>query len=500
MTSEELVREQLRLRELVDDDPAEAIRCARLIDTTGVLSPLASRIRSSILVDAGVQSKQVDAIREGLSLAREAAAKEDSPENNYQLAYAIDASIGDHVEGPRWLAGKELSRRERAESRNLYWRVANNREASRFVRSYALTNLANQLSHSWRFGEAHEARVSALELHPQNGTAALGAAADIGWLIERGADSPLARLEAEKFANIAVWNKQRIEYDAGKAAASQLSALVRHEPISIQRPSHTNEFLAWLELQRLALAPNGTLVSHTLDQQDGLVLPPLNDVVAQRSEKAVSMRRMFNILKADFMVARDLAWRATKSGDESSTAAFANTFDDSLYGVSIAAQILALRAALDLLDKIAVAANFYFDLGIDNPEKIYFRGLWREKAKGRKTSEMASTKLTPAVEKVLGTQIRSLYGLVELADDYRDKEGILGAQQELRNAGTHRFVLVHESSGSSAHFHKLPEEFYRSDKRSLESEMFTALRTARSALQSLTFAVADHEYVCRCER
>lgn len=103
------------------------------------------------------------------------------------------------------------------------------------------------------------------------------------------------------------------------------------------------------------------------------------------------------------------------------------------------ALILAHRTALDLLDKIAVAANHYFEFGTP-PDKVYFCKLWRG-------SPDKATGVRPLDEKGGAGDswdASALYGLVELADDYDSSAGILRSQKDLRNAGTYRFVVLHD--------------------------------------------------------
>lgn len=46
------------------------------------------------------------------------------------------------------------------------------------------------------------------------------------------------------------------------------------------------------------------------------------------------------------------------------TGQFADALDYALYGPDTSALVLAHRTALDLLDKVAVTANSYFELGL----------------------------------------------------------------------------------------------------------------------------------------
>jgi hypothetical protein len=197
---------------------------------------------------------------------------------------------------------------------------------------------------------------------------------------------------------------------------------------------------------------------------------------------------MFNVLKADFILARDLAWRATSEAGWPTTGRFADTLDYATYGPDASALVLAHRTALDLLDKVAVTANHYFELG-QSPNKVYFGRLWRENS-GKKTDPKP---LASAVEKAIRGGAHALYGLAELAEDYDSESGILRSQKDLRNAGTHRFVVLHDM-GDPTGTREAPEvEHHRRD--GFADEVLRALRVARSAIQMLALAITQHERV-----
>lgn len=147
---------------------------------------------------------------------------------------------------------------------------------------------------------------------------------------------------------------------------------------------------------------------------------------------------------------------------------------------------MAHRTALDLLDKIAVTANHYFEFG-QAPDKVYFGKLWRgipDKATGVRP-------LVDKVEKAIRGGATALYGLVELAEDYDSSAGILRSHKDLRNAGTHRFVVLHDF-GDPTHSRQVPEiEHHRHEQ--VTEEVLRALRVARSAIQMLVLSISQHE-------
>ena len=308
-----------RLSTLLDSDPAKAVREARQIDVNSSERLAAMSVLAAILVDGGAATQQQDAIEEGLELFRAVYAEVPKPSVAYDLANALVAVGGSPPQGSEWIDHQERTRKQRAEARQLYWRVAQDETAAEEFRTQAWTDIANLFSHSYRLGEAHDARLAALHIDPSNGVAAALAAPF---------DDP----------------------------------------------------------------------------------PPLF--------------AMFNVLKADFILARDLAWRATSEAAWPTTGRFADTLDYAIYGPDASALVLAHRTALDLFDKIAATVNHYFELG-QAPNKIYF-GRMRRESSGKKA---ATKPLTSAVEKAIRGGAYALYGLMELAEDYDSENGILRPQK-----------------------------------------------------------------------
>ena len=160
-----------------------------------------------------------------------------------------------------------------------------------------------------------------------------------------------------------------------------------------------------------------------------------------------------------------------------------------LYGPDTSALILAHRTALDLLDKVAVTANSYFELGLP-PKKVSFGRLWRD-PEDKKTG----TRLVEKVERLIRAGVYAMYGLVELAEDYDGADGILRSQKNLRNSGTHRFLVLHDL-GDPAFARQAPE-IEHLNHTDFVDEALSALRVARSAIQMLALAISQHEEILR---
>lgn len=99
--------------------------------------------------------------------------------------------------------------------------------------------------------------------------------------------------------------------------------------------------------------------------------------------------------------------------------------------------------------------------------------------------------LIEPVKSTIRSGVSALYGLVELADDYDGEFGILRSHKDLRNAGTHRFVVLHDL-GESSGYRKAPEvEHY--ERGRFFQDALRALRVARSAIQMLAFSITQNE-------
>lgn len=478
-----------RLTRLLDSEPIEAIRQARQIDLASSDRLNAMSVRAAILVDGGAATRQQDAIEEGLKLFREVYAAVPDASVAYNLANALVSVVGTPPHGPDWLDHQERTREQRAEARQLYWSVARDETATQELRTQAWTNVANQFSRSYRLGEAHDARLAALTIDPSNGVAAGSAARDLLWLFNQGGCSDLTRVEAIMLAKIVKQHQDRVREYAGQRAADELAALADQLGDSPPRAPHSDSFVRWVERERLTLAPVVELVDPALGKLDWLMLPGiLEREPGPDGATPPPLFAMFNVLKADFILARDLAWRATNEDGWPTTGRFADTLDYATYGPDASALVLAHRTALDLLDKVAVTANHYFDLG-QAPNKVYFGRLWRESG-GKKAGPRP---LVAAVEKAIRGGAHALYGLAELAEDYDSESGILRSQKDLRNAGTHRFVVLHDMGDLTGTRQAAEVEHHRRD--SFANEVLRALRVARSAIQMLALAITQHERV-----
>ncbi len=476
----------VHLNTLLNCNPAEAVEQARKIDLDTPDRFNLMSLRAAILVDGGALTHQQDAIEEGLAFFRELYGFFPNASIAYNLANGLVAATGNPPRDSSWLDYQERTQAQRAEARQCYWKVVQDLDADPSLKTQAWTNLAIQFSNSHRLGEAHDAWLAALKIDPENGVAASSAARNLLWLFEQGFCSDLTRVEAIMLAKIAHRHQDRVVQYAGAQAAKQIAAFASKLGDTPPRSPHTDSFISWLERERLTLAPVVELIDPTLGKLDWLMLTGIFERDSGASGMPPPVFAMFNVLKSDFILARDLAWRVINGSAWPATGRFADTLDYATYGPDASAITLAHRTALDLLDKVAVTANHFFDLG-ERPNEVYFGKTWRQKPD--KVSGMRP--LTPRVDAAIRAGSVALYGLVELADDYNNKAGILRPQKDLRNAGTHRFVVLHDL-GDPAYCRQAPEvEHHRREQ--FTQGVLHALRVARSAIQMLALAISQHE-------
>lgn len=473
---------------LLNSNPAEAIKQVREIELNTSDRFNLMGLRAAILVDGGVLTNQQNAIEEGLAYFRELYGLFPNDNIAYNLANGLVAAIGNPPRNRSWPDHQEHTSEQRAEARRYYWKVAHNLDADPMLRTQAWSNLANQFSNSFRLSEAQDAWRAALAIDPKNGVAASSAALNLLWLFDQGCCSDLTRVEAIMLAKIAHRHQDRVIQYAGAQAAKQIAAFASELGDPPPRSPHTDPFIRWVERERLTLAPVVELVDPALGKLDWLMLPGISERESGASGMPPPLFAMFNVLKSDFILARDLAWRVINDSAWPTTGQFADTLDYATYGPDASALILAHRTALDLLDKVAVTANHYFELG-QQPDKIHFGQMWRQKS-GKATGMRP---LAETVDAKIRAGVTALYGLVELADDYSNEAGILRPQKDLRNAGTHRFVVLHDL-GNPEYSRQAPEiEHHRREQ--FTQEVLRALRVARSSIQMLALAISQHEQV-----
>ena len=265
--------------------------------------------------------------------------------------------------------------------------------------------------------------------------------------------------------------RERTVEVAGAAAADRWDALeptgsrghLRHDGDQL------DPYQCWIVRHRLALVASVEGLGSDSRQWD---TASVSGVVSSAGERVPGIFGALNVLKAEFLVARRLAFQGQGMHAESPArqhpgdpGLYTDTLDGSLYGEPPALLLLAHRSALDVLDKIAVTANEHFGSGLV-PARVEYSRYWRDSRTGQIRPQLGSG----------GEGLRCLLALAELAGDLSE-DGMYPNARLLRNAGTHR--LVHATTGEPTG--PTQDTFSTVNMPELQTAAIEALQVSRAA-------------------
>ena len=431
---EEFKRLQQSLQSLIDKDPAEAVEEARSIPSDAKIEGISlSGLKAGILIDAGSRTNNREAITEGIELFREMLQKyPDRPEFHYNLANGL-VSLADQepYKDTEWyLTTSDL----RTEART-HFKTAVSLEGSESIASVAFTNLGNALLRIHRWVEAYDSYVSALKQDLTNGVASTGAARVLLRCIKRSiGDREILLSVAARHLELAQKHPNRIKELAGLQAFEELSKLLEKPLKGGQMPdlTYASAYETFVASHRLMLSPTIEGLDISLKRWDSLVFQSLSEPVGA-PHGVPSLFAMFNVMKADFLLVRYLAFQAL-NGELPDSGSYSDTLDYAVYGVKPATLALAQRACMDVLDKIAVATAEYFGL---TRKDVYFATFWFEKKKGQPLT------WNPELSAHIKQGNTGIVALAELSLDLGEK-GFLHEKKDYRHASTHQFTVLHD--------------------------------------------------------
>jgi hypothetical protein len=359
-----------------------------------------------------------------------------------------------------------------------------------------MTNLGNGLDAAYRWIEAFDAYQRALDLYPDNGVAS-GCAAEmllrvssVGVLGHR----PHLADVAQRLAHHAKVNAETVIKFAGPAAVkaferlpSKTGGLARAD--LGKKPSAYERFVA---RNRLLLSPIMEGLGHDKRRWDDAHVRGISEP-ASAGGQVPPLFAMFNVMKGDYLIARELLFGGVSDGKgrPRDTGLYFDTLDYAVYGSTPSRLVLAQRSALDLLDKIAVALNDYFSFG-EKPKNVHFHTFWGEKPK--------KPRWKPALAAAIGKGNPALVALSEIAADLSDGSeesstpGRLSVEKRARQAGTHRFVVVHDIAPGE------PRPNPAIDHHMLKSFRDTAIETVRLSRAALLYFLEAIAYEERTRR
>jgi hypothetical protein len=455
----ERVHDEMRM--LTDSDPARAIQSARLL-LKSASNDFDRTTAAGVLVDAGLRCKDKKATVKGVVEIRRLAERYPNDGGlRYMLGTAL-STLAQHDVTPRpmWW---ESTRKLQIGARRELWKSTTMSLAPE-TKAQAWINLGNDLERCGRWIEAYTAYFKALIVTPDHPVAS-------GWvavmLNRYGAKSGGTnwRQVASWYARIANANLEQVAAIAPGAevvfAKLPVDADVNTDPSGT--PS-LGAYDSFIRENQLHLSLN--LDAAHPDCWDSLNVPRLVET-EESSTLPPSLFAMINACKANFVLVRRLAWESI-CDLVSDTTTYVDTLDSAIYGQNVSLEVLALRAALDILDQVSVAANAYFGFG-GLPSEVKFRTAWREESKGEH--------LLAPVEYEIGQKNFGMLALVSLADDFRDDGWLFGTKQ-MRNSATHRFIVAHEELSEL----RDSSEIEHLSKADLDNLVIRSLQIARSAL------------------
>ncbi|MEV8273581.1 LA2681 family HEPN domain-containing protein [Microbacterium sp. NPDC077184] len=477
---------------MFSDDVDNALESGRL---NGVQWSQLKFSCSSLLINLGALRANPDAVAAGIKCARDGLDRALFPGFGGQLKYNIANGLSalHDIDLAAWRAVEPtqprgtfaLHDRDRLRTtRTLFAAVGHSNEPAD-VRGRALCNLGNTLDHSGRWLEAYQAYVDSLAADPTNGNAAGNAAELLRVRAARGRGlSGHYAAVYDRYREQAQRNRARTVQLAGEVVAQRWDALPPSG--SAGHASHDGDpldaYQQWIKDHRLALTVAVEGLGSDEPRWDSAMVEAVTVQIGEPDPPPIFTS--MNVLKAEYLVARRLAYEGERLLDESpyaqhptDTGVYADTLDMSLYGEPPAQLVLAQRATLDLLDKIAVAANDHFKTGM-SPRKVTFANYWREGNADQLRSGL------PVPEQVASAAV----ALAELSFDI-DVEGLYPEAKTLRNAGTHRLVhLTHDSpTGVTELAHS------SIDAEALIHAAHQSLRVARAAYIYLIDLVQDQQ-------
>lgn len=463
------------LYRLLDADPAAAVRKVRdLPEIHREDGITADSIRAALFVDAAIALNDIELVREARGILE--SILERAPgriDIQYNLANALsnECQLMPYRD-PSWYLD---TRALRLEARAVYQRVVEAGVDEDYL-ARAQTNLGNELWRAHRWVEAYDAYLDALGIDPTNVVASTGAVKVLLRARDLGIGDPaMAATIAARHLQNAADGRERILELAGQAAAAEFDRLQALGLAGGSLPdlSNVGDYERFVAEHRLMLSPTIEGLDASLKRWDSMHIGRVIETTGT-SPGIPPLFAIFNVAKAEYLSARWLFYLSMREDvGIPETGSYHDTLDYAVYGVRPSLAIFAQRAALDVLDKIALLVTEYLGLAED-PRSVTFRSRWHRRDK--KTQEIIGWHEGVADEIAQGNR-----GFIALADVAVDlsREGFLGKKKSLRDAGTHRALVLHdlakEPSRESAYVtHEDETEFHRA--------VLETLRLARASL------------------
>lgn len=381
------------------------------------------------------------------------------------------------------------------------------------TRCQILTNLGIAMKEVGRFGESIEYFDDALTIDPQFGMAWANrgcALAEYSTMLPhfphpKGACATLAFLR-ESAANIQHALRVGVEPHARElfqgVSLSVEERLTDFDEESLDLDSHPlgdseaeRSYRRWCLARRLFCNPLNDVGSSAAAACDNLHLPSIVVPIGS-SDYFVSF---YNQIKQEFVSARYMLFQGEQLDSPHFSdlrVSLVDTWDYSVYGLSIEMAKIALRTAYSLLDKIAFYLNAYMGLAVP-AHLVNFRTIWYR-------SQRKGDGLKPQFEGRENWGLRGLYWMAK--DLYASDQGFQEALEPVarylslvRNHAEHKFLKCHDqiwmnhSTGENPSACLPPDSLLRIGADDLKARSLRLLKLARSAMIYLSYTVYAEE-------
>ncbi len=379
------------------------------------------------VIDQSAAERDLNAAQEALAVISSAHSDRsaDGPGLSYMLgtAQSTVARLRPNAVSPEWTDQTwELRLQARA---NLF---AATRGSDPDLATAAWTNLGHELSRTARLSESYECYARAYSAGKGHPVGAGWMAVTLSAFNDRTPDpDPGVVALAHHLALLA----QQGEADVEEVALAGVSATFSRLPteraadFQLEPVPAPDSYEAFVRDNRLYLTPavDGVPIS----RWDDADVTPLYEPGGSVEIGPPPVVGMVNILKADYLEARRLAYSAFTDRTEDAHL-FMDTGDGARYGAESARYRLALRASLDCLDRVGSAINSFWSLGV-LPHKVHFHALFREHGE-----------LRAPIRAEFDQENWGMVALVDLADDLHSRASWLSSYRDWRNVATHRFL------------------------------------------------------------
>jgi len=259
------------------------------------------------------------------------------------------------------------------------------------------------------------------------------------------------------------------------------------------RSKAERRYREWCSGNRLMLSPLCDVADLAPIAVDDLMLPPILEGFGDRPDGHLppTIIGFFSQLKQEYVSARYMLHQglaSTRPHFSDRDVSLTDTLDYPLYSLASEKVRTAFRVAYSLLDKIAFFVDRYWALG-KRPDRISFKNVWFKE--GRRT-------LLPSLDEMPNLALRGLYWISKDLFDEDLKETVAPDARQLhaiRNALEHGYLRVTEGWAEPFNLDRDRSDAFglRIDSDELEAKALRIMKTARSSLMLLAYAVGAEE-------